>query len=70
MMVRSFATLTALFLFSIVSIPAATTMFPVDELRPGMVGIGRTVFEGDRLDEFKVHGSRAGRWRTRVSLRE
>ena len=20
-----------------------------------MVGIGRTVFEGDRLDEFKVH---------------
>ena len=29
--------------------------FPVDELRPGMVGIGRTVFEGDRLEEFKVH---------------
>ena len=55
MMVRSFATLTALLLFSIVSMPAATTMFPVDELRPGMVGIGRTVFEGDRLDEFKVH---------------
>jgi hypothetical protein len=30
-------------------------MFPVDELKPGMVGVGRTVFEGDRLDEFKVH---------------
>ena len=29
--------------------------FPVDELRPGMVATGRTVFEGDRLDEFKVH---------------
>jgi hypothetical protein len=29
--------------------------FPVDELRPGMVGTGRTVFEGDRLDDFKVH---------------
>ena len=27
----------------------------MDELRAGMVGIGRTVFEGDRLDEFKVH---------------
>ena len=29
--------------------------FPVDELKAGMVGVGRTVFEGDRLDEFKVH---------------
>ena len=29
--------------------------FPVDELRPGMVGTGKTVFEGDRLDDFKVH---------------
>jgi hypothetical protein len=27
----------------------------VDEVRPGMTGIGRTVFEGDRLEEFKVH---------------
>src|SRR6185503_551465 len=27
----------------------------VDELKAGMVGVGRTVFEGDRLDEFKVH---------------
>jgi len=26
----------------------------VDEVRPGMVGIGRTVFEGDRIEEFKV----------------
>jgi hypothetical protein len=28
---------------------------PVDEIRTGMVGVGRTVFEGDRLDEFKAH---------------
>jgi hypothetical protein len=27
----------------------------VDEIRPGMLGTGRTVFEGNRLDEFKVH---------------
>jgi hypothetical protein len=27
----------------------------VDEVRPGMVGIGRTVFEGDRIEEFKAH---------------
>ena len=36
-------------------LPAQIRTFPVDELKPGMVGIGRTVFEGDRLDEFKVH---------------
>ena len=52
---RLFVALAALVLTSLVPAPAATTLFPVDELRPGMVGIGRTVFEGDRLDEFKVH---------------
>ena len=28
---------------------------PIDEVRPGMVGVGRTVFEGTELEEFKVH---------------
>jgi len=28
---------------------------PIDEIKPGMVGIGRTVFEGTDLEEFKVH---------------
>jgi len=27
----------------------------VDELRPGMVGVGRTVFDGDHVEDFKVH---------------
>src|SRR5256885_8092028 len=27
----------------------------VDEIRPGMVAVGRTVFEGTRVEEFKVH---------------
>ena len=36
-------------------LPAQTRTFPVDELKPGMVATGRTVFEGDRLDEFKAH---------------
>ena len=27
----------------------------VDEVRPGMVGIGRTVFQGSKIEEFKVH---------------
>ena len=52
---RIFAGTALLLLFSLAPLPAATTMFPVDELKAGMVGVGRTVFEGDRLDEFKVH---------------
>jgi hypothetical protein len=28
---------------------------PLEEVRPGMVGIGRSVFEGSELQEFKAH---------------
>ena len=55
MKTRTLAALLALLVFVGVQLPAATTSFPVDELKPGMVGIGRTVFQGDRLEEFKVH---------------
>src|SRR3954468_6704842 len=55
MSMRSFGVLIALLLFVAVGLPAQTTYFAVDELRPGMVGIGRTVFEGDRLEDFKVN---------------
>ncbi len=55
MHLRSLVTLAALLLFGFASLPAAPAVFPLDELKPGMVGIGHTVFEGDRLDEFKVH---------------
>src|SRR5436189_4472041 len=34
---------------------AAPSHMGVDEIRPGMVGIGRTVFDGTRVEEFKVH---------------
>lgn len=53
--VTSFAVLAVCLLLSIAPTPAATTMFPVEELKPGMVGVGRTVFQGDRLEDFKVH---------------
>ena len=55
MFLRSLAVVPALLVFLAAGLPAQTKNFPVDELRPGMVGVGRTVFEGDRLDEFKVH---------------
>src|SRR5262245_13461424 len=38
----------------VASLPAQSRVFPVDDLRPGMVAVGRTVFEGERLDEFKA----------------
>src|SRR5215213_4012083 len=34
---------------------AATPLMPVSEIRPGMVGVGRTVFEGSELQDFKAH---------------
>ena len=36
-----------------VAAPGVVTM-PLDQIRPGMVGIGRTVFEGTKIEEFKV----------------
>ncbi len=47
-------------LFALVGLVAAvptaqTPLMPLDEVRPGMVGIGRTVFEGRDIEEFKVH---------------
>ena len=48
--------LTSLLLASLAStLVAQSRTMPVDEIRTGMVGVGRTVFEGDRLDEFKAH---------------
>ncbi|HTS70738.1 MAG TPA: SpoIVB peptidase S55 domain-containing protein [Terriglobia bacterium] len=33
---------------------AGPPIFPVGDLRPGMKGIGRTIFQGDKIDEFQV----------------
>jgi hypothetical protein len=33
---------------------AQTTYLPLDQVRPGMVGVGRTVFSGSKLEDFKV----------------
>ena len=38
----------------LVSLPAATVRMPLDEVRPGMTGVGITVFEGTQREEFKV----------------
>ena len=33
----------------------APSFLPIEEVRPGMVGIGRTVFAGEQIDEFRAH---------------
>jgi SpoIVB peptidase S55 len=50
---------TLLAVVAAVALAAATPAAPVeilrlDDIRPGMVGVGRTVFEGSRIDEFRV----------------
>ncbi len=37
------------------STSAAIAQMGVDEIRPGMVGIGRTVFDGTHVEEFEAH---------------
>ena len=55
MKTRTAAALLALLVFVGVRLPATTATFPVDELKAGMVGVGRTVFQGSQLEDFKVH---------------
>jgi hypothetical protein len=39
----------------VAGLPAQSKTFPISELKPGMVATGRTVFQGDQLEEFKAH---------------
>ena len=38
----------------LINLPAATARMPVDEIRRGMVGVGSTVFEGVRREQFSA----------------
>lgn len=55
MNVRHLSLVVALAAFVAVTPAAQSPTLGIDEVRPGMVGIGRTVFEGDRIEEFQVH---------------
>ncbi len=54
MRTRCLLLLSALLLSIVPGTTASTSYMPVDEIKPGMTGTGRTVFEGTRVDEFKV----------------
>lgn len=49
----SFAALLGLFILS-AGVTAAQSFFPLRDVRAGMHGVGRTVFQGDRVEEFQV----------------
>ncbi len=38
-----------------IRVPAQSAQMRIEDIRPGMVGIGRTVFEGTRVEEFKAN---------------
>jgi hypothetical protein len=39
----------------VVSLPAAPPYYPIAQVKPGMVATGLTVWQGDTIEEFKVH---------------
>ncbi|MDR1990131.1 MAG: hypothetical protein LBQ09_07860 [Acidobacteriaceae bacterium] len=45
----------SLVLLGLSALRADEPKMPVSDIRPGMVGIGRTVFTGTRVEEFKAH---------------
>ncbi len=50
--------LTAIVLLTIAALAtlhASAPQMPIAEVRPGMIGVGRTVFDGTHVEEFKVH---------------
>jgi hypothetical protein len=55
MKTRVFLLSVALAALAWASLPAATSLMPLDEVKPGMTGIGQTVFEGTDLQDFKAH---------------
>jgi hypothetical protein len=55
MKIRVFLLSAALAAFGWARLPAATALMPIEEVKPGMVGTGRTIFEGSEMQDFKVH---------------
>ena len=54
-MKRLFFALSASLALLVVSLPAAAPYYPIDQIKAGMVGTGFTVWQGDKVEEFKVN---------------
>jgi hypothetical protein len=55
MNVRSFFVALGLIALFLAGVPATDRYMPLDEVKPGMIGVGRTVFQGAKVEEFRVH---------------
>src|ERR1022692_1768039 len=52
---RLLSSLVLVFLFASCLLgQASPPIFPLSEVRPGLKGTGRTILEGDRIDEFQL----------------
>jgi SpoIVB peptidase S55 len=54
-MKRLFFALFASLALLVVSLPAAPPYYPIDQIKPGMVATGHTVWQGDTIEQFTVH---------------
>jgi SpoIVB peptidase S55 len=52
---RTLLSLFAVFVAVSAMLSGAAAQMPISDVRPGMVGIGRTVFDGTHVEEFKAH---------------
>jgi hypothetical protein len=52
---RTLAIVLTIAVAALAVLDADTARMPVSDVRPGMVGIGRTVFDGVKVEEFKAH---------------
>ncbi|HTM27370.1 MAG TPA: SpoIVB peptidase S55 domain-containing protein [Vicinamibacterales bacterium] len=55
MKIRVFLAGVAIAAFGWARVPASTALMPIEEVKPGMTGISRTIFEGSKQQEFTVH---------------
>src|SRR6266568_3679247 len=53
-LVKRFGYLCPLVLTCVSALVGATAFFPLQDLKPGMQGVGKTVFSGDRIEDFQV----------------
>src|SRR5688572_21545117 len=53
-MFSSFAAALLLAAATVATPSPSPEILPIDQVRPGMKGVGRTVFEGNRMEEFQV----------------
>src|SRR6266478_4177001 len=52
--IRHFSLAVCLLAWTLAPAVAATAFFPLADIKAGMHGVGKTVFSGDRIEEFQV----------------